>query len=64
MKKAHLRRCLALALAAAYLQYAWTHRRWVPRPSARRLDLFEQPAGSGIVSSLKGMANEQIPMAN
>ena len=45
LKKAHLLRWHARALAAAYLEYAWTHLRWVPRPpcAALRLDLFEQP---------------------
>jgi hypothetical protein len=45
LKKAHLLRWLARALAAAYRKYAWTHLRWVPRPSlaALHLDLFEQP---------------------
>jgi hypothetical protein len=45
MKKAHLRRCRALPLAAAYLQYAWTQFRWVPRlqRAALHLGLFEQP---------------------
>jgi hypothetical protein len=45
LKKAHLLRWHARALAAAYLKYAWTHLRWVPRPSraALHLDLFEQP---------------------
>ena len=46
------RRWLTRALVAAYLEYAWTHLRWVPRggcPSVRMgdaaldLDLFEQP---------------------
>ena len=34
------------ALAAMYLQYAWTHLRWVPsglRRAALYLDPFEQP---------------------
>jgi len=46
LKKAHLQRWHARALAAAYLKYALTHLRWVPRPSrsASHLDLFEQPA--------------------
>ena len=45
LKKAHLRRWHARALAAAYPEYAWTHLRWVPRPfrAALRLNLFEQP---------------------
>jgi hypothetical protein len=45
LKKAHLRRWHAGALAAAYRKYAWTHLRWVPRPAraALHLDLFEQP---------------------
>ena len=32
LKTANLLRCLARALIAAYLEYAWTHLRWVPRP--------------------------------
>jgi CheY-like chemotaxis protein len=45
LEKAHLLRWHARALAAAYLEYAWTHLRWVPRPprAALHLDLFEQP---------------------
>ena len=45
LKKAHLRRWHAGALAAAYRKYAWTQLRWVPRPAraAWHLDLFEQP---------------------
>jgi hypothetical protein len=45
LKKAHLRRWLAQALVAAYLEYALTHLRWVPRftLAALHLDLFEQP---------------------
>jgi len=43
----------AWALAAAYLEYALTHLRWVPGPSrtALHLDLFEQPGGSGELTS-------------
>jgi hypothetical protein len=46
LKKAHLPRWPASPLAAAYLQYAWTHLRRVPRlrHAALHLDLFEQPA--------------------
>jgi hypothetical protein len=53
LKKAHLLGPIlrmgtphAQALVAAYLGYAWTHLRWVPRlpHSALHLDLFEQPA--------------------
>jgi len=35
----------ASPLAAAYLQYAWTHLRWVPRlrRAALHLGHFEQP---------------------
>ena len=58
LKQAHLRRWHPGALAAAYLEYAWTHLRWVPRPARAawpfgrltvpsevegHLDLFEQP---------------------
>jgi hypothetical protein len=39
LKKAHLLRCRASALAAAYLQYASLGL----RPAALHLDLFEQP---------------------
>src|SRR5512134_2148546 len=44
------------ALVAAYLVYAWTHLRWVPRPgypstgmgdAALHLGLFEQPERKG-----------------
>ena len=56
LKEAHLRHPCgtgtrpALALPAAYLQYAWTHLRWVPRVwrAVLRLDLFEQPGRSAI----------------
>jgi hypothetical protein len=43
---------LALALVAAYLEYALTHLRWVPRPAcaALHLDLFEQPREKRIFS--------------
>ncbi len=45
LKKAHLLRWRASALAAAYQEYAWTHPRWIPggSPSALHVDLFEQP---------------------
>ena len=54
LKKTHLLRWPARALAAAYRKYAWTHLRWVPRSarSALHLDLFEQPADSEFLSSL------------
>ena len=32
LKTANLLRCPARAFIAAYLEYAWTHLRWVPRP--------------------------------
>ncbi len=58
LKPAQLQRWRARALAAAYLEYAWTHLRWVPRAAHAalpfdtlrvpsdvegHLDLFEQP---------------------
>ena len=39
LKTAHLRRCSAWAITAAYLEYALTHLRWVPRPSRTALHL-------------------------
>jgi hypothetical protein len=44
------------ALAAAYLQYAWTQPRWVPRPAraAWHLDPFEQPGRKRVVRYLVG----------
>jgi hypothetical protein len=51
LKKAHLLRWPASPLAAAYLQYAWTQLRWVPRlrRSALHLALFEQPRGEDLL---------------
>jgi hypothetical protein len=45
---------LALALVAAYLEYALTHLRWVPRPlrAALHMDLFEQPEQHVFFNSL------------
>ena len=44
---------LTRALVAAYLEYAWTHLRRVPRPSltALHLDLFDQPGENGTFSA-------------
>ena len=45
LKKAHVLRWRASALAAAYIEYAWTQLRRAPRlrRAALHLDLFEQP---------------------
>jgi hypothetical protein len=48
LKKAHLRRWPARALAAAYLEYASLG----PSRAALHLDLFEQPADKPVFSIL------------
>jgi hypothetical protein len=56
---AHLRRWNARALAAAYLEDAWTHLRRVPRlvRSALHLDHCEQPVLKQVFGSLQESAD-------
>jgi len=62
LKNVHLLRWRARALAAAYLEYAWAHLRWVPHlaRAALHLDLFERPDTRRVVQQPARRAGERI----
>ena len=57
---------LTRALVAAYLEYALTHLRWVPRPlrAALHLDLFDQPGHKRACRHLSSRLRETFLLAS
>jgi len=63
-EKAHLLRRRAWALVAAYLEYALTHLRWVPRPGYPSEGWVTPPCIWTFLSSLGKTVPFRIPLSD